>query len=183
MNVIGTNNLWRLSYGFNISVDFCIWILEEQGLQISPFDEHSSKDSALKEKGMNAENWRSWLAEVAVSPYDVPSNLWRGEPTVGEQLSTLWESYGPISNKRKAWEPKLGKNWAKELTSWNELQPYQKSLDSLTIYFADYVTEIDYIIPPTFAVLTVVNGQLDSNTLRTRVLNVAEKLVTNKKSS
>jgi hypothetical protein len=33
---------WYCSYRFNMSVDFCIWVLESDGLRVLPFDQHPS---------------------------------------------------------------------------------------------------------------------------------------------
>jgi hypothetical protein len=55
---------WRIDHGFNADVDFCIWVLELDGLHIPPFDQHREGNSELQTKGLDAESWRNWLATV-----------------------------------------------------------------------------------------------------------------------
>lgn len=55
---------WRIDYGFNIAVDFCIWVLELDGLHVPPFDQHPEGDRILQKRGLDAEAWREWLTTV-----------------------------------------------------------------------------------------------------------------------
>ena len=60
----GSEHPWFYAYGCNLFVDFCIWVLEVDGLQVSPFDQHPAGDGTLRAAGLDAEGWRSWLNEV-----------------------------------------------------------------------------------------------------------------------
>ena len=55
---------WRIDYGFNHSVDFCIWVLEIDGLRVPPFDQHPEGNRILQNVGLNTDSWRQWLATV-----------------------------------------------------------------------------------------------------------------------
>jgi hypothetical protein len=55
---------WSCSVSFNPYVDFCIWILEADGLRVPPFDKHPSGDGPLQTAGLHAEEWWSWFKVV-----------------------------------------------------------------------------------------------------------------------
>ena len=55
---------WRIDQGFNDFVDFCIWVLEIDGLRVPPFDQHPEGNKILQDIGLNADSWRQWLATV-----------------------------------------------------------------------------------------------------------------------
>jgi hypothetical protein len=55
---------WRIDHGFNNSVDFCIWVLEIDGLRVPPFDQHPEGNRILQNVGVNADSWRQWLSTV-----------------------------------------------------------------------------------------------------------------------
>lgn len=55
---------WAIDQSFNTFVDFCIWVLEIDGLQVPPFDQHPEGNRILQNQGLNADNWRQWLATV-----------------------------------------------------------------------------------------------------------------------
>jgi hypothetical protein len=61
---LGTENPWFFAYGFNMFVDFCMWVLEVDGLQVPPFDQHPAGDRTLQAIGLDADGWRSWVNEV-----------------------------------------------------------------------------------------------------------------------
>lgn len=185
-------------------VDFCIYVLEVDGLHVPPFDLHSEGNKTLRMRGLTADDWHFWLAEVVAlqdrhrttthqKQTEVPSSLperrhnppsaWVGPSAVREYLTELWEIYGPVSNERRGWEERLAMKWAQELPKlWYDLKPYQTRLATLTIHLTSYPKAIDYLIPPTSGIITVVDGQLDSLTFRDRVLHIAESLAANSDS-
>lgn len=55
---------WRIDYCFNDFIDFCIWILEIDGLCVTPFDQHPEGNRILQNRGLDAYTWRQWLATV-----------------------------------------------------------------------------------------------------------------------
>jgi hypothetical protein len=46
---------------FSPEVDFAIWLLELDGLQVSPFDQHTAGNCLLRNQGLTEESWMSWL--------------------------------------------------------------------------------------------------------------------------
>jgi hypothetical protein len=55
---------WRIDHGFNPDVDFCIWVLELDGLHVPTFDQHSQGNSQLQTKGIDTKSWCNWLSTV-----------------------------------------------------------------------------------------------------------------------
>jgi hypothetical protein len=55
---------WNCHMDVNSHVDFCIWILEIDGLSVPPFNLHPEGDRTLQNHGLNAESWQAWLAKV-----------------------------------------------------------------------------------------------------------------------
>jgi hypothetical protein len=44
--------------------DFCVWILESDGLRVSPFDRHADGNHRLRSQGLDVETWRRWVRKV-----------------------------------------------------------------------------------------------------------------------
>lgn len=57
---------WVMHQEFNVDVDFCTWVLEVDGLQIPPFDKHQGGNRALRERGMDAGSWQTWIRRVVL---------------------------------------------------------------------------------------------------------------------
>ena len=51
---------FRIDYGFNYAINFCIWILEIDGLQVAPFNHHPKGNGSLSKKGMDEFSWKNW---------------------------------------------------------------------------------------------------------------------------
>lgn len=58
--------LFEVTYGTNDAIDFCIWVLEQDGLQVPPFDQHPEGDRALRSLLLSATDWQQWVTKVAV---------------------------------------------------------------------------------------------------------------------
>lgn len=182
----GKENTWNFSHGFNMMVDFCIYILQVDGVRVSPFDLHSEGNGILRMRGFTTDDWHLWLGEVVslqdqqrattYHKYDPPS-VWKGSSSARDALSELWRIYGPVSNERREWEARLGMKWVQELPMlWHDLKPYQRQLDTLTIHLVSYPKAVDYLVPPTSGIMTVVDGQLESPDFYDRMLHIADSL-------
>lgn len=57
---------WYIEDGFNEAVDFCVWVLEQSGLQVYPFDQHSPFDSAAQAAGLTPFTWQCWFTTVVL---------------------------------------------------------------------------------------------------------------------
>ena len=137
MRLLHSRNSWTFSYGFNMMVDFCTWVLEVDGLHVPPFDQHSEGDGSLRAAGLDAEAWQSWLMRVVNLQYEqqqahqrprtdplnpqfdlrsvlIPEALnppiaWTGNDAVRSRLAELWAQYGPLSNERNKAEARLAR--------------------------------------------------------------------------
>jgi hypothetical protein len=140
MQLRHSRNSWTFSHGFNMMVDFCVWVLEVDGLHVPPFDAHADGDGSLRAAGMNTENWQRWLIQVVQLQHEQdlffrknrsketvqekmalyssevynPPLAWQGNDEVRQRLLALWEHYGKVSNGRKAWEQPLARAWQKD---------------------------------------------------------------------
>lgn len=50
-----------LHLGFESIPDFCVWVLERDGLQVPPFDQHPDGNGELRDLGMTGEQWQAWF--------------------------------------------------------------------------------------------------------------------------
>ena len=66
MRLLDGGDTWTFSTSDDADVEFCVWTLLRDGLQVPPFDRHPTGDGALRAEGMTAEAWRAWLT-AAVS--------------------------------------------------------------------------------------------------------------------
>jgi hypothetical protein len=60
-------NPFAVNSGFNPNVDFCIWILEQDGLQVPPFSYHPNGNSRFRELGLSATDWLKWFGKIIKS--------------------------------------------------------------------------------------------------------------------
>lgn len=61
---------------FNDLIDFCIWILEHDQLQVAPFDHHSQTTGSLQQQGLTPDLWQAWFERVVRSQH--PLFDWQG---------------------------------------------------------------------------------------------------------
>jgi len=54
-------------------VDFCVWALRRDGLRVPPFDQHADGDASLRDAGLTAANWWTWLTAVVAAAAAVDS--------------------------------------------------------------------------------------------------------------
>ncbi|MBW4622573.1 MAG: hypothetical protein KME17_24850 [Cyanosarcina radialis HA8281-LM2] len=64
-NILETPS-FPIHYGFSPDLDFCIWTLEVDGLQVFPFDKHLEGNGVLRAKGMNAQSWQDWVRKIVL---------------------------------------------------------------------------------------------------------------------
>lgn len=67
MFILGSSTpQWIIHSGFSSSVDFCIWVLEVDGLRVPLFDRHIQGNRKLQDKGMDAQSWSKWFLRVVL---------------------------------------------------------------------------------------------------------------------
>lgn len=57
---------WVVHSSFDPVVDFCVWMLEVDGLLVSPFDQHLEGNAAFRARGMDANSWLLWMKRVVL---------------------------------------------------------------------------------------------------------------------
>jgi hypothetical protein len=80
-------NTWHLSVGYRPFVDFCVWVLEVDGLRAGPFDRHPEGNGRLREAGLDSAGWEIWFSDV-VATLDAREKTFRAQftrPTVYRQ--------------------------------------------------------------------------------------------------
>ncbi|MBO0794512.1 MAG: hypothetical protein J2P36_26660 [Ktedonobacteraceae bacterium] len=61
---LGEENPWLCLTETDRNANFCIWVLEVDGLRVPPFEHHSEGNGILRAAGLNEGNWRSWVEEM-----------------------------------------------------------------------------------------------------------------------
>jgi len=205
MRLLHSRSSWTFSGGFDMMVDFCIWVLEVDGLHVPPFDQHPEGDGSLRATGLDAQGWQSWLMRVVNLQYEQqrtrkgpliqqvdwqsvlvseaynPPHAWTGDVAVGNRLAELWEQYGPLSNERNKAEARLARKrhqveTDRRMNLWRDLSPYHSRIPTLVIHMVHYEKPINYLIPPVAVIMTYADGQPDAVEFRERVLDAAAEL-------
>jgi len=97
---LGTEKPWYFTNGDNYYIDFCIWVLKKDGLQVAPFDSHPLGNGELQNQGMDAISWQNWLIKV-VATQDNRLNWSIEDPpqrSISEHLTSL-ERMASISDR------------------------------------------------------------------------------------
>lgn len=162
---------WTVRHGFNMNVDFCMWLLEWDGLRVPPFDCHPDGTGELRAMGMIAENWDAWFHAIAELPAFLsdPHTLYpSGDPMLpyrqrpdddplGRRLRELWKTYGALSNQRRLIEPTpRSSNWEEYLKPnlYQVLKPYHETIPApFVVHIVRYAAQVDALLPPSTAVL------------------------------
>lgn len=64
----------NLYLSFNRDLDFCVWVLTIDGLQVPPFDQHGTGNGCLRKLGLTAAQWREWVSRVVC--WNDPRLVW-----------------------------------------------------------------------------------------------------------
>ncbi len=179
----GTEASWFVTHEFNMMVDFCVWVLERDGLTVAPFDRYAGGTGEARTQGLDADKWRAWLTAVVAREVARPSPMaqvlppatWSGEPAVGAVLASLWDQYLPLFNDRPGQQldsadpPQLDE----PRRFWDALAPYRTRIPPLTLFLVGYAWPVDYLVPPAAAVL----GVGDSDNAHATFATFAERAV------
>jgi hypothetical protein len=181
---------------FSHELDFCIWILQADGVHSIPFTAHSHHPGPLQLSGFSPELWHAWLQRVAQAcdhvrtnprliPYSnwlhkavIPPRTWSGNAHLKALLTAYWRLYQPLRNQRKQAE-----HWLRErirsqtfLGIWDELTPYQSQLTTLRVSLVNYSTQVAYTLPPVTLLLAIGDMPPSTDDLRAIILDGAQQL-------
>jgi hypothetical protein len=192
---------WHVSLGFNSMIDFCVWLLEEDGMQLAPFDRHPGGHGLLRTMGIDPVAWRRWLHHIVLlqaepepassrlwhhshlsssaglhtAPQFDPPALWTGRPHLRAWLGGLWQHYGPLALERRGQidllEQTLVERWLHD--TLEELHP---RLQSLHIHLVRYPRQVIYRVAPHSLVVALDDTLRDHATLCAAVREAAEQL-------
>jgi len=101
------------------NVDFCVWVLKQDGLKVAPFDKHASGDALLRQAGLSEGTWSTWSSVVTSSERPIVEYVQRAQRFVvsgGEK----WQA-----EVEKARKKPLGSGAALRLTAkllWADVQ-------------------------------------------------------------
>ena len=199
---------WRVEFGFNSMVDFCVWVLEREGLRLAPFDRHRAGDGPLRSMGMAPSLWQAWL-DATVTQQIEPEALrtafghaWPGtpltlqpdaDPCVSRRFdpSALW----PGQPALRPWLAELWRQYGPlalvrraqverlersliELWLQDALAEFSSYLPSLHIHLVRYPHRVVYLAQPQSLVLGIDDGHWDCAALWPTVRDAVGELVT-----
>lgn len=171
---------WGLHADLSLGVNFCVWVLQRDGLAVPPFDRHPPGDGSLQSIGLDAGCWLSWFTETVIgqrSPAN-PSLATIGTPTLQRHLQELWQSYLPGAHDwRRSSRETVGEIFSsskEHVPLWDDLLPFQRRLPEMRIFYVQYPHAVSSVVPP-FSVVLGFN-EPSSSEVRRHLLYAAEQL-------
>lgn len=151
---------WHLQMGFDLWVDFAVWMLERDGLQVSPFVSYPSAlgNRQLSDLGLTTVIWQEWFhrlinrdtsSDETNHPIDL---LTVNNSQLKNKMSQYWDFYLPLSNSRRYAEkitavPKRYQN-RNGNNLWQTLQKARGDLPPLNVILIGYPAKIEHVTPP-----------------------------------
>ena len=85
---------------YELALDFAVNAIVEDGLHVSPFDRHASRQGMLQSIGLTADLWTAWVQEIATRVGNAPTGsyvdavaLWSEPLDVADYLRPLWHRF------------------------------------------------------------------------------------------
>ena len=173
---------WTIAYQFNRNVDFCIWLLLQDGLRVAPFDQHPDGHASLRRAGLDGDAWLDWTRRVVTAlthRYSQharsmggmealrafaradrpPTEEWVGLQSVRAALDDMWQtsladsSEGPIV-------PKADRELS--ISDWKQLDPVKQKIEELYVYYVSYPYPVLFLAPPTSILIGTTEGLLSA---------------------
>lgn len=107
---------WYIQDDFNNAIDFCVWVLEQSGLQVYPFDHHPSFDSEAQAAGLTPLAWQRWFKAVVL--LQDPALAWN----LDRLNCTDWVERQLLPMQRMADNLKSSPDWAEWGVDWDTLR-------------------------------------------------------------
>jgi hypothetical protein len=100
---------------YELKVDFCLWVLQLDGMQVPPFNHHSGGNRVLRDAGVNAQDWSEWLRKIVLAQdgrldwnqsLEAKQEIKRQLIQAGEAISSNinWTEALGYSEKKMLWE-------------------------------------------------------------------------------
>ena len=64
MHFLYSRDSWSYQARSEPTLDFCLWVLQVDGLHVPPFDQHPDGDGSLRCLGLTVPDWQSWFSRV-----------------------------------------------------------------------------------------------------------------------
>lgn len=159
---------WHWQVTMSLPVDFAVWVLERDGLQVAPFDQHPEilGNRLLRDTGFTADDWQVWFNHLVKEagqqqnqPFDAvePGDFFAG---VNEQwktlLNTLWALYLPMSGSRRYVENvvTMPTKTSDERSLWETLSKVRGNLPPLHVLLTAYPAKTERYMPPATLLLS-----------------------------
>lgn len=128
-------DIFGVHCGFNQKVDFCVWILEQDGLKVPPFIHHPDGNGRFRELGLSTTDWLGWFEKV-IKGQDQRLN-WHVE-NIQTSLSEAEENFERMNSLASLTTnvestSKLGKHVEKERLKRNLLWQEQQYQQAITL--------------------------------------------------
>jgi len=179
---------WYWERSFDVNLDFCVWTLEVDGLQVAPFVQHRYGHGLLRAAGMGETEWRRWFRRVFSAnearerltgmergrnlAATLAPKLSEGGGEVGEALANLWDQYARVMGERKRWERMLP-----NVRIWEELIPFRDTVPPpLRILLVGYLAPVELLLPPSSALVGFTQDWLQAEAYRSGITGLAAGL-------
>lgn len=168
--------------GCTRSVNFPLWVLIQDGLQVAPFNKHRPRYGILQQRSMDAVSWYEWFRLILIRSDNrlvndknvpeykgldinfiresTPVQLWNGDAKVKEILEVMWDDFKSVLANQYVDELlTLPEHWDKDLRGKGFRQ----------VHICDYPHEVEAFIPPIFHIVTVEEKPIDVERIRQRI--------------
>lgn len=107
---------WYIEDGFNEAIDFCVWVLEQSGLQVYPFNQHPAFDSVAQAAGLTPIAWQRWFTTVVLLQ----------DPVLSWNLDRLscedWVAHQLVPMQQMASVLKSSLEWSEWAVDWEAIR-------------------------------------------------------------
>jgi hypothetical protein len=140
---ISSEQPWALNISFNSRIDFCVWVLVNSGVQIPPFNHHSSIHESLL--SLDTASWYSWLLLVVATQDgrlnwhipDIEAEVSRQTERTRQLMQQYWSHLAPdngISDPSRIFDSQAPQ--LHQFLHWQE-QQYQQALNTVGSFSKD----------------------------------------------
>jgi hypothetical protein len=101
---LGSSNRWMINIESGEYLNFCVWILIQDGLKIPPFDSHLEGSRELQNLGLNSENWWVWFKRILIS---LDQRIYWHIENISDRVENQQSSFSIMRTEAKMFNPNL----------------------------------------------------------------------------
>jgi hypothetical protein len=186
-------NQWYWQLRMDLPVDFAVWVLESDGLQVPPFNKHPEilGNKILRDLGFTADRWQIWLNHLVgesvrehqrpTSDNTKPGDFFRGINKKWQtKLNELWGLYLPISNSRRYVEYVISMQIPQKSSEGhillNTLNEVRGNLPPLQVTLNAYPAKIELPVAPSTLLLSPGGAMISAEDWETILINGIQSL-------